>query len=130
MLTGYIMPTPVSQMAGLCLSTLKTHQPGILFCARYQRCGHYSGASQTDGTVPLTYIGSAHEGLKEFKLPGSVSTEGYNINQDGSIVGNYESADGRTHGFIARPAGDDQPVDQPTLLTYTFESIDVPGVDF
>ena len=82
------------------------------------------------GAVPLTYIGSAHEGLKEFKLPGSVSTEGYNINQDGSIVGNYESADGRTHGFIARPVGDDQPVDQPTLLTYTFESIDVPGVDF
>ena len=82
------------------------------------------------GAVPLTYIGSAHEGLAEFKLPGSVSTEGYNINQDGSIVGNYESADGRTHGFIARPAGDDQPVAQPTLLTYAFESIDVPGVDF
>ena len=82
------------------------------------------------GAVPLTYIGSAHEGLKEFKLPGSVSTEGYNINQDGSIVGNYESTDGRTHGFIARPAGDDQPVAQPTLLTYTFESIDVEGVDF
>ena len=82
------------------------------------------------GAVPLTYIGSAHEGLKEFKLPGSVSTEGYNINQDGSIVGNYESADGRTHGFIARLVGDDQPVAQSTLLTYTFESIDVPGVDF
>ena len=82
------------------------------------------------GAVPLTYTGSAHEGLEEFKVPGSVSTEGYNINQDGSIVGNYESADGRRYGFIARLAGDDQPVAQPTVLTYTFESIDVPGVDF
>ena len=82
------------------------------------------------GAVPLTYIGSAHEGLEEFKLPGSVSTEGYNINQDGSIVGNYESADGRRYGFIASPVGDDQPVAQPTALTYTFESIDVPGVDY
>ena len=82
------------------------------------------------GAVPLTYIGSAHEGLKEFKLPGSASTEGYNINQDGSIVGHYESADGRRYGFIARLAGDDQPVAQTTVLTYTFESIDVPGVDY
>ena len=82
------------------------------------------------GAVPLTYIGSAHEGLEEFKVPNSVSTEGYNINQDGSIVGNYESTDGRRYGFIARLAGDDQPVAQPVVLTYTYESIDVPGVDF
>jgi hypothetical protein len=34
---------------------------------------------------------------------GSVSTEGWNINQDGSIVGHYDSEDGRRHGFIARP---------------------------
>ena len=82
------------------------------------------------GAVPLTYIGSAHEGLQEFKLPGSVSTEGFNINQDGSIVGNYESADGGRYGFIARPAAEDEPVAQPAVLTYTFESIDMPGVDF
>ena len=86
--------------------------------------------------VPLTYVGTFQQGLQEFKVPDSVSTEGYNINQDGSIVGHYDTADGRRHGFIARPITDtaapieDQPI--PTLadLNYTFESIDVPGVDF
>ena len=86
-------------------------------------------------SVPLTYVGSFQSGLKPFKLPGSVSTEGYNINQDGSIVGHYDSADGRTHGFIARPTadtdepGDEQPVIVPTDLNYTFETIDVPGAE-
>ncbi len=86
--------------------------------------------------VPLTYVGTFQQGLQEFKVPGSVSTEGYNINQDGSIVGHYDTADGRRHGFIARPITDtaapieDQPVSTPADLNYTFESIDVPGVDF
>ena len=94
-----------------------------------------SRAKPVDG-VPLTYVGSFQEGLQEFKVPGSVSTEGYNINQDGSIVGHYDTADGRRHGFIARPITDtaapveDQPVATPADLNYTFESIDVPGVDF
>ena len=85
---------------------------------------------------PGTLVGTFQEGLKEFKVPDSVSTEGYNINQDGSIVGNYISADGRTHGFIARPITgtaapvEDQPIPTPADLNYTFESIDVPGVDF
>ncbi len=86
--------------------------------------------------VPLTYVGLLQEGLQEFKVPGSVSTEGYNINQDGSIVGHYDTEDGHRHGFIARPITDtgapveDQPVATPDDLNYTFESIDVPGVDF
>ncbi len=86
-------------------------------------------------SVPLTFVGTFQEGLKPFKLPGSVSTEGYNINQDGSIVGNYESADGRRHGFIARPVADtaepsdDQPVIAPADLNYTFETIGVPGAE-
>ena len=94
-----------------------------------------SRAKPVDG-VPLTYVGSLQEGLQEFKVPGSVSTEGYNINQDGSIVGHYDTADGRRHGFIARPITDtaapveDQPVATPADLNYTYESIDVPGVDF
>ena len=85
--------------------------------------------------VPLTYVGTFRGGLKLFKLPGSVSTEGYNINQDGSIVGHYDSADGRRHGFIARPAQDtDAPVDtdpvaEPDYGNYTFETIDVPGTE-
>ena len=32
-----------------------------------------------------------------------MSTEGWNINQDGSVVGHYDSPDGRRHGFIAKP---------------------------
>ena len=93
-----------------------------------------SRAKPVDG-VPVTYVGTFQSGLQPFKVPGSVSTEGYNINQDGSIVGNYESADGRIHGFIARPAQDtDAPVDpQPVVAstygTYTYESIDVPGAE-
>ena len=88
------------------------------------------------GDVPRTYVGGAH-GLHEFQFPGSVSTEGWNINEDGSVVGYYDTADGRRHGFIAKPAADTAehvsgaPVDAPlTGAAYTFESIDVPGVDF
>ena len=90
-------------------------------------------AKVLDG-VPLTYVGTFQEGLKTFKVPDSVSTEGYNINQDGSIVGHYDTADGR-YGFIARPATDTdepvdpEPVDEPTYGTYTFETIDVPGTE-
>ena len=86
--------------------------------------------------LPGTLVGTLRGGFNQFSVPGSVSTEGYNINQDGSIVGHYESTDGRRHGFIARPVTDtdapvdDQPVATPTDLNYTFESIDVPGVAF
>ena len=85
--------------------------------------------------LPVTYVGTFQDGLQPFKVPGSVSTEGYNINQDGSIVGNYESTDGRIHGFIARPATDTEapvdpePVAASTYGTYTFETIDVPRAE-
>ena len=83
-------------------------------------------------SVPGTFVGTFRQGLEEFKVPGSVSTEGWNINQDGSIVGHYESADGLTIGFVAKPVvpGDDIPTVKPTTLNFTFESIDVPGVEF
>ncbi|RKU13056.1 hypothetical protein C6502_04760 [Candidatus Poribacteria bacterium] len=84
--------------------------------------------------VPSTYVGTLFEtGLEEFKVPGSVSTEGWNINQDGSIVGHYDSVDGRRHGFIAKPISDTaaQADDLASVsFNYIFESIDVPGVDF
>ena len=84
------------------------------------------------GDVPGTLVGTFQDGLQELKFPGSVSTEGYNINQDGSIVGHYDTADGRRHGFIARPAMEmeAEPVATPSVFNYTFESIDVLGVDF
>ena len=90
------------------------------------------GRAKAVGDVPRTYAGNPI-GLQELQVPGSVSTEGWNVNQDNSIVGHYDSADGRRHGFIARPkAGTPQarPGVVPPALNYTFESIDVPGVDF
>ncbi len=84
-------------------------------------------AKSADG-VPLTFVGNP-VALQEFKVPDSVSTEGWNVNQDGSVVGHYDTADGRRHGFIARPL-QPTPVRPPPDLSYTFESIDVPGVDF
>ena len=90
------------------------------------------GRAKAVGGVPRTYAGNP-VGLQELKFPGSVSTEGWNVNQDNSIVGHYDSADGRRHGFIARPkAGTPQarPGVVPPALNYTFESIDVPGVEF
>ena len=83
------------------------------------------------GDVIRTYLGTFTDGLRELKVPDSVSTEGYNINQDGSVVGFYETPDGRRHGFIAKPiAVVNQPVFQTSGFNYTYESIDVPGVDF
>ena len=86
--------------------------------------------SKAVADVPRTYVGKFGV-LQELRFPGSVSTEGYNINQDDSVVGYYDTADGRRHGFIARPIADAAPlVAQPPTHTYTFESIDVPGIDF
>ena len=83
------------------------------------------------GDVTRTYLGTFTDGLRELKVPGSVSTQGYNINQDGSVVGFYETPDGRRHGFIAKPMEVvNQPVFQISGFNYTYESIDVPGVDF
>ena len=90
------------------------------------------GRAKAVGDVPRTYAGNPL-GLQELKFPGSVSTEGWNVNQDNSVVGHYDSADERRHGFIARPkegTPPSRPGVVPPKLNYTFESIDVPGVDF
>ena len=90
------------------------------------------GRAKAVGDVPRTYAGNP-VGLQELKFPDSVSTEGWNVNQDNSIVGHYDSPDGRRHGFIARPkegTPQSRPGVVPPDLNYTFESIDVPGVDF
>ena len=92
--------------------------------------GTYVARAKVVDDIPRTYVGT-FTGREELRFPGSVSTAGYNINQDGSIVGHYDTPDGRVHGFIARPTGETaaQPV-VPTRFNYTFESIDVPGVEF
>ena len=86
---------------------------------------------KVSGDVIRTYLGTFVDGLRELKVPGSVSTEGYNINQDGSVVGFYDTSDGRRHGFIAKPIEVvEKPVFQISGFNYTYESINVPGVDF
>ena len=70
------------------------------------------------------------DAMQQLEFPGAVSTEGYNINQDGSVVGYYNTADGHRYGFIARPISGDRPVVAPAATTYTYESIDVVGVEF
>ncbi len=88
------------------------------------------------GDIPRSYVGTSQQGLSELQFPGSVSTEGWNINQDGSVVGYYDSGDGRRHGFIARPTAEtaekfrDIAYPPPPEFNFTYESIDVPGVDF
>ena len=88
--------------------------------------------AKTVGDVPRTYAGSFQHTLQDYEVqvPGSVSTEGWDINEDGSIIGHYDSPDGRRHGFIARPkVADKVPVTVADFI-YTFETINVPGVDF
>ena len=88
------------------------------------------------GDRPRSYVGTSQHGLSELEFPGSVSTEGWNINQDGSVVGYYDTADGRRHGFIARPTAEtaakfkDIAYLPSPEFNYIYESIDVPGVDF
>ena len=81
------------------------------------------------GRGPRTMAGP-FDAMQQVEFPGAVSTEGYNINQDGSVVGYYNTVDGRRYGFIARPISGDRPVVAPARTTYTYESIDVPGVDY
>jgi len=86
--------------------------------------------------IPRSYVGTSQQGLSELQFPGSVSTEGWNINQDGSVVGYYDLADGSRHGFIARPTEETATqfrniaYPPPPDFNYIYESIDVPGVDF
>ena len=126
--------TPTGRFVSLDLP--RSAQLEYFFVHGINDAGTVVARTKTLDDVPLTFVGTFRGGLQEFKVPDSVSTEGYNINQDGSIVGHYDSADGRRHGFIARLATDidtpidDQPVATPSDFNYTFESIDVPGVEF
>ena len=120
--------TPVAQF--LSLDYLDPSNLEYFFPHGVNNAGIVVARAKTVGDVPRTYVGSFQHTLHEFQFPGSVSTEGWNINQDSSIIGHYDSPDGRRHGFIARPkVADKVPVTSADFI-YTFESINVPGVDF
>ena len=92
--------------------------------------GVYVARSKRGDDLPRTHVGTLQQGQVELRFPGSLSTQGYNINQDGSIVGFYDTPDGGRHGFIARSTADTNRVAVASSIHYTFESIDVPGVAF
>ena len=50
-----------------------------------------------------SYILLPNGDLYEVRLPGSVTTVVRNVNQDASIIGFYDLADGRRLGFLGRP---------------------------
>ena len=103
----------------------------LLVAPGYNNVGIGIVITKAVGDVPRTYVGRIGS-LNELRFPGSFSTEGWNINQDGSVVGYYNSVDGRRHGFIARPPGQDEHASaiRAPVFDYTFESIEVEGVDY
>ena len=59
--------------------------------------------SKRVGDIPRTYVGTFAAGQQhEVQVPDSLRTEGYNINADLSVVGHYETSDGRIRSFVAR----------------------------
>ncbi|MYI94799.1 T9SS type A sorting domain-containing protein [Candidatus Poribacteria bacterium] len=94
---------PDGSFISLDLPLPQTAKIEYLFVHSISDAGVIVAQGRLVGGVPRTYVGTFQHGLQELKVPGSISTEGWNINQDGSVVGHYKSADGRIHGFIARP---------------------------
>ena len=54
--------------------------------------------------IQRSYILLPDSTIQELRYPGSVNTVVRNINQDRSIIGYYDSIDGRRLGFVGRPA--------------------------
>ena len=103
MLMVYIIHTCEPRITDFCLSILRFQIWNYFFYLGISDEGLIVSRSKFVGDVPRTAVGTFYES-REVRFPGSVSTEGWNINQDGSIVGHYDSQDGRRHGFIARPS--------------------------
>ena len=55
--------------------------------------------------------------LYEVRIPGSVSTVVRNVNQDRSIIGYYDSTDGRRLGFVGRPTTDPEGIDFGSIFS-------------
>ena len=59
--------------------------------------------AKVENDILRSYILMPDGTLYEVRIPGSVITVVRNVNQDGSIVGYYDLADRRRHGFLGRP---------------------------
>ena len=71
------------------------------------------------GSTALAELGK----FTSIDFPGAVSTGGslrfLGINAQGDIVGTYQTADGKTHGFLLRQ-GEFTTIDHPTAPPLTF----------
>ena len=70
--------------------------------------------------IQRSYIVMPNAEPMELRVPGSVITIARDIDAQGRIAGYYDTPDGRRHGFIG----------SPTASGYSFEPLEVPGVDF
>ena len=100
------------------LDVFTASNPEYIFTHGVNDVGVLVSRAKLVDDVPRTYVGRFGQ-LQELQFPGSVITEGWNINQDGSVVGNYVSADGRRHGFIARPVSPSESESYSNVYTVT-----------
>ena len=77
-----------------------------------------AGSSSQNNQCQETASFSTRHGAKfeSFDFPGSTNTQGTAITPSGEIVGRYNTADGKQHGFVLRDG--------------VFTSVDVPGAAF
>ena len=54
--------------------------------------------------IQRSYILMQNGELMELRFPGSVVTVARDIDMEGRVAGYYDTPDGRTHGFVAKPA--------------------------
>ena len=82
----------------------KTPNLSYLFVNTITDLGVIGFRAKAVNDILRSYILLPDDTLYEVRFPGSTSTVVRNVNQDGSIIGYYDSTDGRRLGFVGRPA--------------------------
>ncbi len=82
----------------------KTPNLAYLFVNTITDLGVIGFRAKAVNDILRSYILLPDGTLYEVRFPDSTSTVVRNVNQDGSIIGYYDSTDGRRLGFVGRPA--------------------------
>ena len=82
----------------------KTPNLAYLFVNTITDLGVIGFRAKAVNDILRSYILLPDGTLYEVQFPDSISTVVRNVNQDGSIIGYYDSTDGRRLGFVGRPA--------------------------
>ncbi len=82
----------------------KTPNLAYLFVNTITDLGVIGFRAKAVNDILRSYILLPDGTLYEVRFPDSISTVVRNVNQDGSIIGYYDSTDGRRLGFVGRPA--------------------------